>query len=63
LLKVEDNPVTVVVRGSYYQKEIRTAVLVLPEWMAVPVTEAQMAALLAPVLPVEIEIVQVEFGV
>ena len=54
---------TVAVTGSYYQKERQTVALVLPEWMAVPVIEGQMAALLAAVLSVEIEIVEAEFGV
>ena len=63
LLKVEDNPVTVAVTGRYYQKVRQTVALVLPEGMAVPVTGAQLVALLAVVLTVEIEIVEAEFGV
>ena len=62
MLKVEDNPVTVAVTGRYHQKERQTVALVLPEWMAVPVTGAQVAALLAAVLTVEIEIVEAELG-
>ena len=53
---------TVAVTGRYHQKERQTVALVLPEWMAVPVTGAQVAALLAAVLTVEIEIVEAELG-